>query len=73
MNFVAIATVEATVPAPGITVAFEITNLCGTVIARTVDASDANRAGATEHARKHLGDCYGVDANGNRTEHVAHF
>lgn len=73
MNFVAVATVEITVPAARPAVRFEITNLTGRVIARTVNASDANRAGAVGHARKNLGDCYAIDADGNRVEHVAHF
>lgn len=71
-GFTAVATVETTVTA-GPVVAFEITNLTGRVIARTVNASQANRAGAIGHAEKHLGDCYGIDAQGNRVEHVAHF
>lgn len=73
MNFVAIATVEITTPAARPAVQFEITNLTGRVIARTVSASDANRTGAIGHAQKNMGDVYAIDANGNRVEHVAHF
>lgn len=73
MNFVATSTVEATVFVGGIAARYEITNLTGRVIAHTTTASSANRAGAIEHARKNLGDCYAIDTNGNRVEHVAHF
>ncbi len=73
MNFVAVATVETTAFVGGIAARYEITNLCGTVIAHTTTASDANRRGAIEHARKHMGDCYAIDTNGNRVGHVAHF
>ena len=51
--------------------AFEITNLTGRVIAHTVNASPANRAGAIHHAAKNMGGCYGIDAKGNRVEIVA--
>lgn len=70
---IAFAAVEVTVPAPGPAVRFEITNLTGRVIARTVNASDANRVGAIGHAQKNLGDCYSIDAQGSRVAHVAHF
>jgi hypothetical protein len=71
MNFVTVAVKDIAVTSPGgPVVAFEITNLTGRVIARTVDASDANRAGAIGHAVKNMGSCYGIDVHGNRVQLV---
>lgn len=69
MNFIAVAETTVTVASAQV-VAYEITNLTGRVIARTVNASEANRAGAVRHAKKNMGGAYGIDANGNRVHLV---
>jgi hypothetical protein len=71
IQFTAIGTEIVQASNGGPVAAFEITNLTGRVIARTVDASGANRTGAIAHAEKNMGSCYGIDADGNRVETVS--
>ena len=68
-TFAAVArtTVYATATPP---VAYEVTNLCGTVIGRTSTATSANQAGAVKLAKANMGSCYAIDRFGSRIKLV---
>lgn len=61
------ATDDRAVAPHGTAAAYEIVNLCGRVIARTANASDANREGAVRYAAERAGaSVVAVTAGGSR-------